>query len=140
VTIRRLKRSDIPAIREIDRMAFDADEQYDAEFYTGILAIDTFTALVAEGNAVVFGWALFDTSVNPTRLRSLSVHPRHRRRGYGKALLRYATARFDDIDLLVRPGNGAAIALYESCGFSIGAPDRQMPDRLRMTRRHHFSG
>jgi ribosomal protein S18 acetylase RimI-like enzyme len=55
-------------------------------------------------------------------LLTLAVGRRHRRRGLGRALLDRAVAwarrvGVVKISLHVRSGNGAAIALYRSCGF-----------------------
>jgi ribosomal-protein-alanine N-acetyltransferase len=134
MTIRPLEPRDIHAIREIDRVAFPPEEQYQSSFYDTILTNTAFNALVAEGGGVIIGWALLDTSVEPARLRSLSVHPSQRRRGYGKRLLNHVLKQCEKIDLLVTPENTAAIALYERCGFSLTTPDPEMPDRMRMVR------
>lgn len=55
---------------------------------------------------------------------SLAVHPRHRRRGIGRALMEALLARFKErgmqaVRLEVRVSNTPAIKLYEKLGFRI---------------------
>lgn len=132
----QLTRADLAAIAELDRRSFAPDEQYDDVFYDEIFASHAFEVLgVADGSERIAGWALIDTRCEPVRIRSLAVHPEFRRRGIATALIRSVVDRHGPgIDLLVKPDNAAAIALYRKLGFTAGALDPQMPERLRMVR------
>ena len=62
-------------------------------------------------------------TVDEGQITNIAVHPDHRRKGYGaaitRALLRHAKdARLESVSLEVRASNTAAIALYESFGFT----------------------
>jgi ribosomal-protein-alanine N-acetyltransferase len=66
----------------------------------------------------LFAWFILDE----VHLGNLAVHPRHRRQGVARALLRHLMERSrrrgsSFITLEVRAQNAAAIALYEEFGF-----------------------
>lgn len=132
--IRRLQRSDVSEIREIDKLSFPAGEQYEDAFYERIRTSAGFEAMVAAVNGSgVVGWILADLTRQPIRIRSLSVHPDFRRRGIGTALLWDLMGRHSKpVDLLVDDGNAAAVALYRHRGFKAADPDPEMPQRRRM--------
>jgi len=69
-------------------------------------------------------WAVWRSSVYrcPARILSMAVHPQWQRGGIGGALLDRAVSHLREsgcvcVGLEVRPGNGAAKALYERRGF-----------------------
>ena len=75
----------------------------------------------ATGAVVAYGGMLI--TVDEGQITNIAVHPDHRRRGLGdaivKALLRHAkSAHLDSVSLEVRVSNTAAIALYKRNGFS----------------------
>ena len=62
-------------------------------------------------------------TVDEGQITNIAVHPDHRRKGYGTAivrsLLRYAKdARLESVSLEVRVSNTAAIELYRQAGFT----------------------
>ena len=62
-------------------------------------------------------------TVDEGQITNVAVHPDHRRKGYGaaivRALLRHAKdARLDSVSLEVRASNSAAIELYKKAGFA----------------------
>jgi len=62
--------------------------------------------------------------LDETHVMTIAVHPRHRRRGYARALTRAALDAVPQaraVHLEVRPSNTAARALYESLGFDVTA-------------------
>lgn len=132
--MRRLTGPDIGAVRRIDALSFPAKEQYDADFYERVAISDNYDALVAtDAGGGIVGWALADLTCRPIRIRSVSVHPEFRRRGFGAALVReILNRRSAPVDLLVEPNNYMALALYQKLGFSPADPDPQMPGRRRM--------
>ena len=133
--MRRLTLADIPAVREIDRLSFSASDQYDAPFYERIVSSRDFEAIAVIENDAIAGWALADVSRRPVRIRSVSVHPDRRRRGFGAALITSILSRhMTDIDLLVDRENSVAITLYRRLGFVEADLDPELPERLRMLR------
>lgn len=63
-------------------------------------------------------------------LYAVAVHPEHRRKGIGQALVQHAVSELrkcgcDKVNLQIRPDNTAVAAFYESLGFSV-------EDRLSM--------
>ena len=64
-------------------------------------------------------WRIFDE----IHLNNFAVHPAHRRRGLGRALLAYVLAEAEafgapNATLEVRASNTAALALYDAGGFA----------------------
>ena len=134
--IRTLTTADVAALREIDRLAFENGDQYDAAFYDEVMSSDAFSAIGAQGeDGSIVGWALIDLGRNPIRIRSFSVHPSFRRRGIATALVeKVLDGHPETIDLLVEPRNASAIAFYLKLGFVPGEPDPELPERMRMVR------
>ncbi len=74
-----------------------------------------------EGPVVAYGGMLI--TVDEGQITNIAVHPDHRRRGYGAAivhaLLRHAKdCRLESVSLEVRASNEAAISLYRAAGFA----------------------
>ena len=134
--IRSATASDIAALREIDALSFSSGDQYRLSYYEQIVKSDGFEVIAAtDAQGIVRAWLLLDLRSDPMRIRSLAVHPQFRRRGLARALIAHAASRHHEpVDLLVEPENTAAIALYESCGFTAAAPDPQLRARMRMVR------
>ena len=132
--MRRLTNADLAAVREIDRLAFPTDEQYDGDFWDRIPASDSLEAdVVTDDEGSIVGWSLVDVSRQPIRIRSLSVHPAFRRRGFGGTLVSPLLARHRvETDLLVDGANTNAVKLYKRLGFCLAGPDPEMPGRRRM--------
>ena len=78
------------------------------------------TAPDAEPTVVAYGGMLI--TVDEGQITNVAVHPDHRRKGFGDAivrsLLRHAKdERLESVSLEVRASNTAAIALYKRAGF-----------------------
>ena len=74
----------------------------------------------AEPTVAAYGGML--VTVDEGQITNVAVHPDHRRKGYGaaivRALLRHAKdARLESVSLEVRASNTAAIELYRRAGF-----------------------
>ena len=74
-----------------------------------------------DGSVVAYGGMLI--TVDEGQITNIAVHPDHRRRGYGaailRALLRHAKdARLESVSLEVRPSNTAAVTMYRNAGFA----------------------
>lgn len=75
----------------------------------------------AEPLVAAYGGMLI--TVDEGQITNIAVHPDHRRKGYGaaivRALLRHAKdCRLESVSLEVRASNAAAIALYRAAGFA----------------------
>ena len=78
------------------------------------------TALGAEPAVAAYGGMLI--TVDEGQITNVAVHPDHRRKGFGAAivrtLLRHAKdAKLESVSLEVRASNTAAIELYRAAGF-----------------------
>jgi len=106
---------DLPRIKAIDKVVFPPEEQYDDGMYDQMLQ-SGFSLIALDGGRIV-GYAF--VQINPhTHIRSLAVHPDHRRRGFGKALMQAVIENGEqEVDLLVDEGNTPATQLYERLGF-----------------------
>lgn len=108
--------------------------------------------LVAERDGAIVGHAMFDFAAPVqamAHVRSLTivVHPGQTGQGIGTILLRAlqrwarTQASVERVELRVREGNAAAIALYRKCGFAeecrfrrrIQLPDGRRIDDIGMT-------
>lgn len=88
-------------------------ERFGAEYVARSLVFD---------DGEVVGYALYDVLDGLGYIRHLITDPGRRRAGIGRALLAELRQRFVDAGarewhLNVKPGNVAAIALYEACGM-----------------------
>ena len=75
----------------------------------------------AEPTVAAYGGMLI--TVDEGQITNVAVHPDHRRKGFGaaivRALLRHAKdARLESVSLEVRASNTAAIELYKRAGFA----------------------
>ena len=132
--IRPLTHQDVQSLRELDGLAFGESDQYDSTFYESIIASDDFDALVVSNETgAIMAWVLVDLAHRPIRVRSLSVHPAFQRRGLASKLMEHVlNSHRKSIDLLVEPGNHAAMNLYRKLGFEVTDADPEMPHRTRM--------
>ncbi len=125
--------ADLPTILQIEQASFPSP--WKEGFFLHELHNQYSRVLVAELEGQVVGhlWCWF--VVDEVQILNVAVHPRYRRRGIGKALLRdiLAEARqggVRSVSLEVRRSNASAIALYE--GFSFR--------RVTVRRRYYENG
>jgi len=132
--MRAVEQRDCRRLLEIDSTLFGAEERYDLAFMQNIPTQKNLDAIVAvDEDGTTVAWALVDHGRAPVRLRSLSVHARHQRRGYGEQLLRHIVGRYGPpIDLLVEKSNLGAVGLYRKAGFQPADVDPELPSRPRM--------
>jgi ribosomal-protein-alanine N-acetyltransferase len=82
----------------------------------------------------LWGYLIFWLVYDELHILNLAVHPRHRRKGVGRRLLKEVLTRGRDLGahttwLEVRPSNHPARALYESFGFAeVGTRPRYYHD------------
>ena len=78
--------------------------------------------IVAREGAVIIGFALMEYKSDRAHLLLLAVHPSHRRKGVGTAMLRWleetlAVAGITAVQVEARASNAVAIAFYAKLGF-----------------------
>ena len=121
VRIREMRPGDLDGVMAIEEVSFPTP-------WSRGMFIEDFTrafsdTLVAAGTGgEILGYAVCWTIAGESHLLNIAVHPRHRGRGIGRALLsecirRAAHAGASRIFLEVRAGNEAAQRLYRSMGF-----------------------
>ncbi|MBM4285689.1 MAG: ribosomal-protein-alanine N-acetyltransferase [Deltaproteobacteria bacterium] len=122
--IRRARLTDVKAIWDIERLSFP--EPWSLLSFLAELRNPVSTTLVAgpppPQRWQTLGYLIYWQVVNEMHILNLAVHPRHRRRGLGRALLGAALdqARRNGAAtawLEVRPSNLPAQSLYASLGF-----------------------
>jgi ribosomal-protein-alanine N-acetyltransferase len=121
VTLRRARRTDVDAIAAIERAAF-SDPWSPASFEAMVKAPRVSMTVAVEGDEVV-GYNVVLLAAPDADLANFAVKPSARRRGIGRQLLADAlsvarAAGVKHVFLEVRESNAAAIALYESAGFT----------------------
>ncbi len=120
MNVRLMRRSDAPALAEIEKMCFSVPwsaRSLEEECYNEHACF-----LVAEDENGILGYAGMMTVLDEGSITNVAVRPDRRRRGVAdelvRALKREALSRkIAVINLEVRQGNEAAIALYAKHGF-----------------------
>lgn len=121
---RRAHRADRAAVLAVDGEAFDAFWHLDeAGLDDAISATPTSRFRVAAQDGRVLAYAISGRAGSQGYLQRIAVHPGARRRGFGRAVVadglhwlhRHGVAR---ALVNTQMGNGAALDLYQSCGFS----------------------
>lgn len=124
VSIRDMLASDIAEVIAIERSAFT--DAWTAGVFAEELDAPRRALLVAEEEGVIVGYAVIMVVEEEAHLMNLAVSAGRRGGGVGRALARSAFERAAGlgaarVTLEVRPGNDAAIRLYESMGLrSVG--------------------
>ncbi|NIT36594.1 MAG: ribosomal protein S18-alanine N-acetyltransferase [candidate division Zixibacteria bacterium] len=111
---------DVPAINAIERGAFPCPWPEYAFYRELENDLSTLKVLTVDGEVV--GYYDLWVCANEAHLLNVAVADRERRRGYGTKLMEDVIAeakhsRCVRIVLEVRPGNEAAIKIYEKLGF-----------------------
>jgi len=131
--------SDLADVKKIDQATFSSEEQYDDAVYASMPG--PALSVVAESpDGAIVGYAFVHPGENPHPngdtfgyVRSVAVHPDHRRQGYAKALLEAVIEQADrEVDLFVDERNEPAINLYKMFGFQPDGTCPTVPPRRRM--------
>ena len=122
----RMTADDISGVADIEKLCFSSPWSASSlELLTNdgigvgyILTVPT--APGAEPTVAAYGGMLI--TVDEGQITNVAVHPEHRRKGFGAAivrtLLRHAKdERLESVSLEVRASNTAAIELYKRAGF-----------------------
>lgn len=121
--LRDIRPSDFETLFALDQLCFEPGIAYSRVELQLFLNLATAEGVVAEVNGTVAGFSVGHRSARSIgRVVTLDVHPRHRRRGLGRALLAELVARLSragagQARLEVDSENAGAIAFYESLGF-----------------------
>jgi ribosomal protein S18 acetylase RimI-like enzyme len=114
--IRPLVAGDIARIKEIDAASFAPEDQYGDATYDLMLRTGQ-SVVLEDASGIVVAYAFVQMAPH-SALRSIAVHPDHRRGGYARMLLDCVTeSATDAVDLFVDETNVPALTLYESAGF-----------------------
>ncbi len=110
----------LKAVASIERAAYNYPWSQ-AVFRDCLLA--GYHCVVVEVGGVVTGYGIISIAAGEAHVLNLCVHPASQQLGYGRMLLNALLARCEVSDaervyLEVRPSNAAALALYESAGFT----------------------
>lgn len=118
MTIRVITVEDIGEIAEIERECFS--QPWTEKALLSHLQADGNIAFCAQIGAAVAGYLLAGYVFDEISLWRICVNPQYRRRGIGRQLLVYLSARYPNaaVFLEVRMSNDAAVALYEKQGYT----------------------
>ena len=109
--------ADAQALADLHAAAFDAP--WSAAEIADLLAAPGVQLSTIDTPSGPVGFILCRAAAGEAEILTLAVHPGHRRRGYGRALVEAAAAALDAeaMFLEVASDNTAAIALYRHAGF-----------------------
>lgn len=121
ITLRQAELSDVPAISAIETRSFASPRSAEAITRDVTAGSDVYF-VVAEDAGEVLGYADMKIVAGEAQIYDIAVDPGARERGIGEALLRKLIQKAEEsgcdlIDLEVRAGNAAALALYKKLGF-----------------------
>jgi len=126
VRIRPFRESDEEAVEVFWRAIFPGSPSHSdpSSDIRRKLAVQRELFLVAEESGVVIGTAMAGYDGHRGWVYYVSVHPEHRRKGVGAALMTTAEnglrrAGCSKVNLQVRPGNDHAVAFYERLGYTV---------------------
>ena len=109
--IRQCRKEDLDEIYEIERLSFKYP--YPPFIFYSYLGKLFF---VLEDNKKIIGYVVGDKERN--LVVSIAIHPKYRRRGYGKMLMEHLLKHMNgEVVLQVRKSNKGAIQFYKKLGF-----------------------
>jgi len=91
--VRWLIQTDIPAVLEIERGSFV--RPWTADEFKKVLAHNNCVGIVSETAGRVTGFVIYEIFRSKVQLLNVAVHPRHRRKGYGSAMLAQIVSRLE---------------------------------------------
>jgi GNAT superfamily N-acetyltransferase len=124
MSLRSALPADAPGVTRVFQAARDHSLAFlpklhtDAEdhaFFARIVDGGGVTVVVEDGRVVAF------LALDGAVVDHLYVHPEHQRKGHGSALLAYAKAQSEQLELWVFQRNHGAIAFYAAHGFAIAS-------------------
>jgi len=123
--IRRMRESDLPAVRAIELLSFSnpwSDSTFRGEIQNTSVSFPM--VVVRRPGDEVVGYIVFWQIRDDVQVNNIAVHPDCRGLGLGEAMMRYAIARTREagaafMTLEVRQSNTPAVTLYKKLGFEI---------------------
>ena len=120
MNIREMKREDVPAIAELEKLCFS--DPWSESSIASELDNRLSYWLVAEDNGKIAGYVGSQSVLDAADMMNLAVSPDYRQQGVGQALVKELVCHLQEnrvIALLleVRVSNTPAISLYEKLGF-----------------------
>lgn len=119
INIRKLLTADLPAVIAIEQAGqlFPWSENLFQSCFN-----EHYHCWVLERDSIIQGFIITTQQVDEWEIQNICVHPRARRLGFGRKLLKFAIDQAKSsapakIFLEVRESNRIAIQLYESLGF-----------------------
>ena len=124
--LRPLTSADLPAMTALDGECFSPEDAYSPEVMAWFFSLPGARGLGFFDGEALAGFALWSGA----EIITLDVAPGHRRRGLARSLMERAVAAIRGKGhpaaiLQVDRDNPAALALYRSMGFAIGAEYRE---------------
>ncbi len=136
MTIRLATREDVPQLKALDAASAEVDSFGDRKFYVlnapGLIDyfLDCAGLTVADDDGAVVGYMLthpVDWMHGAEKLiwiEHVGVHPAHRRKGVGSALLAFAEQHYKgqagSLYAEIHPLNAASLAMFRSSGAELG--------------------
>ncbi|WP_153505365.1 ribosomal protein S18-alanine N-acetyltransferase [Cumulibacter manganitolerans] len=123
IELRPMTTADLPAVVALEHELFGAQAWNEQTLADELAERETRWYVVAAEGAEIIGYAGLATFGDEAHVMTIGTGGDHQRRGVGRRLLRALLQEADHsgvarVILEVRVDNGAAIALYESEGFS----------------------
>ncbi len=120
ITVRKAEKEDLKSIAALEKECFAHPWQL-CDLLDSFLGCVSF--LVADQGGEIVGYLGIQISFDEGFITNVAVTPSKRKKGVGRALMAgllafVARKNLRTLSLEVRPSNAAAIALYESVGFS----------------------
>ena len=118
--IRKMKREDVPAIAELEKLCFS--DPWSENSIASELDNPLSYWLVAEDNGKIAGYVGSQSVLDAADMMNLAVSPDYRQQGVGQALVNELVQHLQQENVIallleVRVSNTPAISLYEKLGF-----------------------
>lgn len=118
--IRKMKREDVPAISELEKLCFS--DPWSENSIASELDNPLSYWLVAEDNGKIAGYVGSQSVLDAADMMNLAVSPDYRQQGVGQALVNELVQHLQQENVIallleVRVSNTPAISLYEKLGF-----------------------
>lgn len=129
--LRRIESADFEKLYALDQLCFEPAIAYSRQELRRFLSLPTAQGVVAEQEGALAGFSIGYVAPGPrAHVVTLDIHPRRRRHGLGRALLKELLRRLGQAGareavLEVDTKNAGAIAFYERFGFR---KRRRLPD------------
>ena len=129
--LRPMLMDDIESVMQIETLVYPFP--WTAGNFNDCLKSGYYACVLEDGHEMV-GYAVMSIGAGEAHVLNICVHPVHRGKGLGRALLHTLedVAKSHQVDMLlleVRASNKVAISLYESMGFNeLGCRENYYPD------------